>query len=186
MKRTDSFAQQKTHNHQLPGSNTNPLEIASTANYDRHKTNTSLGLTTISVIYDRRQRLGGPKRSALQRFPARLNLSHPYSHLQVRLLTPMANRLTFSRNSLRSNVHSWTKQKSSSEVHRTLSPRTTHPSPSRRFRSQPCSAIYVNYQRTKLQLCRMDKPASQSNCPSNYRISYAPFQSLVENTRVPV
>ena len=32
----------------------------------------------------------------------------------------------------------------------------TRPSPSRRFRSQPCSAIYVNYQRTKLQLCRMD------------------------------
>ena len=140
MKRTDSFAQQKTHNHQLPGSNTNPLEIASTANYDRHKTNTSLGLTTISVIYDRRQQRGGPKRSALQRFPACLNLSHHYSHLQVRLLTPMAKRLTFSRNSLRSNVHPWTKQKSSPQVHRTLSPRTTRPSPFRRFRSQPCSA----------------------------------------------
>ena len=68
----------------------------------------------------------------------------------------MAKRLTFSRNSLRSNVHPWTKQKWSPQVHRTLSPRTTRPSPSRRFRSQPCSAIYVNYQRTKLQLCRMD------------------------------
>ena len=124
--------------------------------FNSHKTNTSLGLTTISVIYDRRQRRGGPKRSALQRFPARLNLSHPYSHLQVRLLTPMAKRPTFSRNSLRSNVHPWTKQKSSPRVHRNLSPRTTRPSPSRRFRSQPCSAIYVNYQRTKLQLCRMD------------------------------